>query len=310
MPRPQKATAEYFQHSTKKGKTIFTLEAKYGNDGYALWFKTLELLTATEHHYLNFNDESLWEYYLTVVSIDENKTIEILNLLAKLNAIDADLWKHKIIWCENLIHNLAVLYNKRLVKPLSKTEILVVSGAETPNSRVNDSDNPHSREENRIEEKSIEDDTKTKYKYPDDKLMVNTSFPLLSFFYDLIMSYCNYPLVDGVSGHIVNSGYNQLKMVYELCDNDESVFIMEMNKKINGTWAVGKLKNSSCPMQVINSVCGYIITDLQKKKEETKHNKPDVKVPIRPKFYEETTEQYEEYKRNQYKEYGVKYDSN
>lgn len=44
MARPKKQTVDYFPHFVKGGRTIFILENKFGNDGYAFWFKLLEIL--------------------------------------------------------------------------------------------------------------------------------------------------------------------------------------------------------------------------------------------------------------------------
>ena len=48
MARPAKLTVDYFPHIINQGKTIFIIENNYGNDGYAFWFKLLELLGATD----------------------------------------------------------------------------------------------------------------------------------------------------------------------------------------------------------------------------------------------------------------------
>ena len=44
MARPRKQTVDYFPHYCKCGRTIFILENRFGNDGYAFWFKLLEIL--------------------------------------------------------------------------------------------------------------------------------------------------------------------------------------------------------------------------------------------------------------------------
>ena len=51
--RPKKAIVDYFPHFVSHGKTMFTIEMKYGNDGYAFWFKLLEILGSTENHYID-----------------------------------------------------------------------------------------------------------------------------------------------------------------------------------------------------------------------------------------------------------------
>ena len=48
MSRPRKAVVDYFPHYVNHGKTLFILEQKYGNDGYAFWFKLLEMLGGSD----------------------------------------------------------------------------------------------------------------------------------------------------------------------------------------------------------------------------------------------------------------------
>jgi len=76
---------------------MFILEQRYGNNGYAFWFKLLELLGTTDGHYIDCNDPCQWEYLLSVTRLDDNTCHEILDLLGRLNAIDNDIWKEKKI---------------------------------------------------------------------------------------------------------------------------------------------------------------------------------------------------------------------
>ena len=62
MARPKKRTVDYFPHQCNHGKTMFILEQKYGNDGYAFWFKLLELLGTTEGHFLHLENSADWEF--------------------------------------------------------------------------------------------------------------------------------------------------------------------------------------------------------------------------------------------------------
>jgi len=48
MARPNKQGVDYFPHFVNHGKTMFILEEKFGNNGYAFWFKLLELLGKEE----------------------------------------------------------------------------------------------------------------------------------------------------------------------------------------------------------------------------------------------------------------------
>lgn len=64
MARPKKQTVDYFPHSCVHKKTMFILEQKYGNDGYAFWFKLLEMLGSTEGHFLSLKNGMEWEFLI------------------------------------------------------------------------------------------------------------------------------------------------------------------------------------------------------------------------------------------------------
>jgi len=114
MSRNKTNTVEYFPHVAKSGKTIFILEGQFGNDGYAFWFKLLELLASSEDHFYDASSDTGWHYLVARSKITGDSATEMLSLLAKLGNIDAELWNnHKIIWCQALIDNLSEVYRKR-----------------------------------------------------------------------------------------------------------------------------------------------------------------------------------------------------
>jgi uncharacterized phage protein (TIGR02220 family) len=123
MARPTKATVPSYLHNTSPGRTISALENRYGNDGYAVLHKTFELLGATENHFLDCQEPETWEYALSRYKVPESTAIDILDLLARLDTIDADLWNHKIIWSSNFVKNLAGVYSRREIDPYTKDEI-------------------------------------------------------------------------------------------------------------------------------------------------------------------------------------------
>ena len=118
---------------------MFVLESRWGNDGYALWFKLLELLGASDGHSLDLSEPAAWEYFVAYVRSDSEKCHEILALLADLRAIDPDLWAARIVWSENFVAGVADVYRNRRVDPparpglkVSKLAPAVVSTVETP----------------------------------------------------------------------------------------------------------------------------------------------------------------------------------
>jgi hypothetical protein len=124
MARPSKNTVDYFPHICKHGKTLYIIESHFGNDGYAFWFKLLECLGASENHYINCNLVDAWEYLQAKVKLSEDICTKILDKLAKLEAIDPDLWCGKIIYSQNFVDNIADAYKKRNTELVTKIELM------------------------------------------------------------------------------------------------------------------------------------------------------------------------------------------
>lgn len=164
MARPKKQTVDYFPHYCKHKKTMFIIEQNYGNDGYAFWFKLLELIGDTEGHCLDLNDEATFEYLQAKTRLSRETCSSILNLLAKLHAIDKKLWSEKIVWCQNFVDGVAPVYANRRVETPERPSFY----KQKPRSgKVSTSRNPQSKvEETRVEESTSStraqfDDTST-----------------------------------------------------------------------------------------------------------------------------------------------------
>lgn len=123
MARYKKNTVDYFPHSCNSGKTLFVLESQFGNDGYAVWFKTLETLGNSHNHFIDCRNESDWLFMLAKMKVSEDTANGILKLLSNLGAIDSFLWENKIIYSENFINNLQDVYDRRINKCMNKTEV-------------------------------------------------------------------------------------------------------------------------------------------------------------------------------------------
>ncbi len=155
MPRPAKATVDYFPHFVQHKKTMFTLDAKFGNDGYAFWFKLLEILGDTENHYININESETWEFLLAKTNLTDVLANEILNLLIRLKAIDRDLFAHGIIYSQNFIDNLETVYSRRGINVINKDTLIRLMLTETPLNGVFVDINPQRRVEESKGENSI-----------------------------------------------------------------------------------------------------------------------------------------------------------
>jgi hypothetical protein len=52
MAREQRRDVDYFPHECNHGRKMHIIESKYGNNGYAAWFKLLEELGKANNHYM------------------------------------------------------------------------------------------------------------------------------------------------------------------------------------------------------------------------------------------------------------------
>lgn len=114
MAREQRRDVDYFPHDCTHGRKMHIIESKYGNDGYATWFKLLEQLGKANNHYIDINDESTIMYLASVCKINEDILVNILNDLSKLGAIDKNLYENfGVIWSQKFVDSVADAYRKR-----------------------------------------------------------------------------------------------------------------------------------------------------------------------------------------------------
>ncbi len=144
MARPQKQTVDYFPHDVgaSESKTLYILQNKYGNDGYAFWFKLLELLGSTAGHYYCFNNPADWEFLSAKTHVPETVIKEILVTLVNLNAIDRELFNRNVIWCQKFVDRLSDVYARRNDKPQKPNiDNLFMSTTLFDNNNVTDNNN-------------------------------------------------------------------------------------------------------------------------------------------------------------------------
>ena len=153
MARPTKAVVDYFPHNCKHGKTMFAVENRFGNDGYAFWFKLLELLGSTEHHFIDCNDIGTWEYLLALTRFSEDKANQILDLLSRLGSIDGDLWKMRVVRSEHFVENLTSVYKRREISVYTNAQVINYCIQKYPQYGDMVSINPQSKvEESKVKE--------------------------------------------------------------------------------------------------------------------------------------------------------------
>ncbi|MCK5236624.1 MAG: DUF4373 domain-containing protein [Deltaproteobacteria bacterium] len=142
MGRSNKNTVDYFSHYTKHGKTIFILQQRFGNDGYAAWFKLLEVLGSSPGHTYDAGSPEATQYLLAYLNITNEQLEDIMDVLAQMQAISRSLWhNHRVIWSDNFVLGLRDLYEKRKGGMPQKPALMLpetpLSGTSTPQAAYN-----------------------------------------------------------------------------------------------------------------------------------------------------------------------------
>jgi len=239
--RKQKDTVGYFPHFVNDSKTKSILKNKYGAEGYATWFQLLEILCKSKGHYFDCRDEWGYEWLISEIGIDKETFEDIAEFLARFEKIDSELWKHKIIWCQNLVDNLERVYQKRvseipqkpqfsarkLTNPAQKHENGNISGTEMQQSRVEQSTVKKSREKQRKFDSGDEQpegdflETPSNGKHPVDLPFKNTYSTLTDIF--ALHDISKKP----------TAKKNREKKIIELIDRFDDSFILEKVEHFN-----------------------------------------------------------------------------
>jgi hypothetical protein len=161
MARPIRKNVDYFPHYLSDGKKMYFIEHKYGNDGYAVWFKLLESLASTNDHWLNLNDRSNIMFLSAKCKVSEEMLFNILNDLSDLGEISKELWQSKVIWSDKFIESIEDAYTRRNNKCIdfdSLCQHLLSLGIHKPNKcRYKNDINTQSKVKERKVNESIEE---------------------------------------------------------------------------------------------------------------------------------------------------------
>jgi len=114
MARPQRYNVDYFPHYISDGKKMFIIESRFGNDGYATWFKILETLSKTDHHYIDLFDQPTLMFLAARCHVTEDRLIEIIDAIVMLGELDSELWgEHKVLWSHKFVESIKDAYRNR-----------------------------------------------------------------------------------------------------------------------------------------------------------------------------------------------------
>lgn len=226
--RKKKNTVDYFPHLIRGGKTMFIIESKYKNDGYATWFKILERLGTSENHFIDLSDNKELMYLASTCNIDEDLLKSIINDLVDLDKFDKDLWGQNIIWSQDFVDNISDLYKRRESEMPTKQLICEHLKLKSKHNTPNDDIGTHSIVKDSIVEESKVKDSKLKEKKKEKKKEEETE--LHSQFIEIYFNWFKKrfdlkPQFDGGDGKAIYSIINflrkNLKEDRESGENDE-----------------------------------------------------------------------------------------
>lgn len=171
MARPERRTVDYFPHFISGGKKMFYIEQKYGNDGYAAWFKILESLASTDDHFLNLNNQMDLLFLSAKCRVTDSVLLDLLDDLCKLNEIDHFLWLNRIVYSHKFIESIQDAYARRSNKCMNYdsfcihyqglcttiTRLAYEKQNKNPQSKVKESKVNETKEEEKKEKENLFD---------------------------------------------------------------------------------------------------------------------------------------------------------
>jgi hypothetical protein len=243
MAREQRKDVDYFPHDCTHGRKMHIIEAKYGNDGYSTWFKLLEQLGKANNHYIDVSDEMTLMFLTSLFKVSEEKTVLILNDLAKLGAIDKKLWsEYRVIFSQKFTDGVQDAYRKRKMKCYQYSDVLneidpkaAQSSAGLPPKPFNTPEVIPKVKESKVKESKVE---KSKVDIVDRKLKFSSTLePFLETY--------GRELLKEFNGYWTESNKSNTKFKYELEKTWDTKRRLETWAKNDKNFSNGKSNNKS-----------------------------------------------------------------
>lgn len=155
MGRLPKKGVDYFPHDTAASSkpTLYIVQQKYGNDGYAFWFKLLEFIGMQDGLTIDFSIQKDWLYFLSMAKVSEGVGKDILDTLASIEAIDKELWvNQKVVWSQHFADRLASVYGKRGGTTPKRPQTATPEPPPTENGGKNEEKKPPKKKKDSVKE--------------------------------------------------------------------------------------------------------------------------------------------------------------
>jgi hypothetical protein len=127
MARPQRNSVDYFPFLCKEGTTMYYIEQKYGNDGFATWIKLLRQLAVTDYHYLNLSSKPQVMFLSAKCKVSEETLLLIIQDLCDMGEFEAFLWEEsRVIFSTKFVAHVQDAYAKRNNKCIDLPGLLLL----------------------------------------------------------------------------------------------------------------------------------------------------------------------------------------
>ena len=113
MARPKKNIVDYFPHDCYWNKELEIFVNKYGNDGYAFYYRLFEQLGVSPNHIYEYGEPVDRQYLASKTGVTEEKMNQYIENLVSIGVIDEELWKENKIWVQPFVDSVAEVYKKR-----------------------------------------------------------------------------------------------------------------------------------------------------------------------------------------------------
>lgn len=114
MARPERRNVDYFPHYISHGSKMQYLQNKYGNSGYAVWYKIMEKLAKADSHYIDLSDDLNLELFADFCLIDIETLNSIINFLCRAKWMHQKLWNdYKVLHSTKFLESIEDAYKRR-----------------------------------------------------------------------------------------------------------------------------------------------------------------------------------------------------
>jgi len=208
MARPERKTVDYFPHYISDGKKMFYIEQKYGNDGYATWFKILESLASTDDHFLNLSNQMEILFLSAKCRVDEERLISILNDLCTLGEIDQFLWMNKVVYSAKFIESIQDAYYRRSNKCMNYESFCIHYSSLCTTITQKEYQKKYNNTQSKVKESKVKE-SKEDYTEEENQKKPKKEIPTLDEFFNYVLSIPEFKLKFENLKYSIQSKYEQ-----------------------------------------------------------------------------------------------------